>query len=891
MVKRMIGNGRKKCDACPCSALWDHTKIPVYENGRVIAQAPYREIGYRMSRHAKVAIVGESPGAHELLVGSCFCGPSGQLLDKELGEHGKYAPSQDRPDADVSLLNALRCHYPKKMMPPKDLTKALECCRDELIYYLQALKPELIVCFGDIAMRQVLRKKGITNARGKIFESGELKTKVFPTFHPAFILRDPSQAAYWKPDIARVCKMIDDNFTVRQSTAKVYQEIDDISFLLNRTDTVYVGLDTESQGLDYINRNNLLLCYQISDVEGHGYIIRLLEEVTDDSKHDFTITWPRLKERKLENRIVKVRVLPRYREKLQQLRLLMSRPNFRLIMHHGNHDIHFMEKVGIPHTEIQGDILDIQGALHLLDPDAFEKTTLGTAIQILTPHRDQHKTLVDKEEKKDMLEAQATDLQKFKSYSCADSDSTREVGLVLRDRLLEDYQLARYYGKFWHPITRTVLYEIEHNGIMFDRTRLPDVMVEVAKIIDDTTKEALALAPKAVLRDHASKGLRFSRKDLVRDILFSKRGFGLKATEKTESGATSTNKKYIERIRDELNHDSEVYEFLTKYLEWVPYDTLYKNFIKGYGQRVRTDGRLHPSIAALKATGRTGCSDPNLQNIPKRDPKITPIIRSLFIAPPSKVLLAFDYSQAELRWAGSWGRIRQFINAYRNRQDLHIITARGIVSNWDALDEIAKKAARQKAKPVNFGFLYGQHPKGFVIYARDEYKVKFSIEEGAAYREKFMVELYPDIPLWHQRDIDFARRNGFIRTALGRKRLTPNINSDNFKLRSEDERIAINTPIQGPASDSTLLAGLIARQEGFVDNISAKLVLFVHDELIFEVDEDKAEDFARQIHACFVHGVPQRIERDFGYRLSVPLEAECTIGKNLAEMKELRLTH
>lgn len=543
--------------------------------------------------------------------------------------------------------------------------------------------------------------------------------------------------------------------------------------------------------------------------------------------------------------------------------------------------------------------MDISLGAHLLDPDTYGNASLLDIQRAFVPHRADHKGAMD-EYKEDMLSAPSN---KLIVYAGADAASTLEAGSVIRQRLLDDEgkKLARYYAKFLHPVTTNVLYEIRKNGIKFDLQGLPLAVEEVVKYLTDKQKEALSFVPQKVLKAHAVKGLKLTRADLIIDILFSKNGFGLAPIGYTDGGKPSVGQALLKRLIDDADNISEDLDgFLTAYLDWAPFNKLHSTYLKGMTRFVKPDGRIHAQLSTTwTATGRTASRKPNLQNTPKRNKLVSDIIRSLFVAPPGKVLLSIDYSQSELRWIADRGRISKFREVFTKGGDIHTATAQGMFTKeqWDALllDKVRFDEVRRRAKAVNFGLVYGMHGKGFRVYARDNYGVRMSLEEANAYRNWYLNDQYDDIPLWHEREINTARRKGFCRSPIGRIRMLPNINSEDFMSRSAAERLAINTPIQGISSDSTLLAALIARKpevsdaiDAVIDDSGAKLVLFVHDELLVEADEDRYEEVARGLVQCFNEAVPARISRDFGYKMSVPLDSDISVGTKLSEMTKIK---
>lgn len=369
-------------------------------------------------------------------------------------------------------------------------------------------------------------------------------------------------------------------------------------------------------------------------------------------------------------------------------------------------------------------------------------------------------------------------------------------------------------------------------------------------------------------------------------MFFSKDGFKLPVLEKTPSEDPTTDRKVLVRLRDEIG-DGPAKEALSTLIEWGPYQKLYSTYLKGFEASVQPDGKLHTIITKCgTATGRTSSRQPNLQNVPKRNPTITKVIRSMLVAPPGKVLVAADYSQSELRWIAHESGEKNMRQIFLDGGDMHEITGKGLAERhgdvWEDLSKEDKKAYRQKAKPVNFGLPYGQSAKGFQAYARDQYGVKFTLEEAETYRTTFLNTLYPGLPLWHERRKEEARKYGFVRSAYGFIRRTPNINSSDLYKMGEDERIAVNTGIQSASNDSALLAALEARQSGFVDDNRAQLVLFIHDELIYAVDEDMVDEFVPGLLG-FMENIPTK---RFGFEFSVPLIADAKIGKSLAEMSD-----
>lgn len=872
----------KNCAECPL-AKHAGKKVKAYKGRSLAGTCEYCEVPYRgPKRNVDVMIVGESPGTYEIFKRQPFVGETGELVAKSLRENGIDPNS-------VFYANACRCMLDKDdKTNKKTLRSALACCRPALAKAIQLLKPKAILCFGDVALTQVLKQSGITKKRGRFQRSEEFDCWVFPTFHPAACFRDQGKFAFWTPDMATFAKFVKDGFVMTEVAEKgVYQDVDSIKFILDKQN-ITVAIDTETQGADFADPNSVVISYSISDEEGKGYNIWLCTECEPDEA-DHVINWPRkVASRKTEIVDVPVKFAPNYVKRLDELAALCKRKDIKKVMMNGNYDLHRLRQLGIKRFEVESYTMDVQLAAHSMDPDNFIKASLLNIQTAFLTNKADHKTAFQEQvDKADMLAAAKENPERHTLYAAADTDVTLGCANVLRHHLMQDKALVNYYAKLAHPVQSIVLYEIEKNGIPFNMELLPETKERIASVIRQKEEAFLALVPDKVIDKHKSAGLRLTRANFIRDVFFTKRlGFGLPVLQKTPSGDPTTDRKVLVRLRDELE-DCPAKEALSLLIEWGPYQKLYSTYLKGFENAVKPDGRLHTQITKTgTATGRTSSSQPNLQNIPKRNPEIQKAIRSMLVAPPGKILVAADYSQSELRWIAHESGDRAMRQIFLDGGDMHKITGKGLAERhnevWDNLSKEEQKAYRQKAKPVNFGLPYGQSAKGFQAYARDQYGVVFTLEEAEGYRTAFLNHLYPQLPQWHEARKSEARKYGFVRSAYGFIRRTPNINHSDEYLRGEDERVAVNTGIQSASNDSTLLGALEARRSGFVDDKRAQLVLFIHDELIYAVDEDFVDEFVPGL----LHYMEQLPTKQFGFEFSVPLIAEAKVGYSLSEMHD-----
>jgi DNA polymerase-1 len=281
---------------------------------------------------------------------------------------------------------------------------------------------------------------------------------------------------------------------------------------------------------------------------------------------------------------------------------------------------------------------------------------------------------------------------------------------------------------------------------------------------------------------------------------------------------------------------------------------------------IEKDGRIHTTFnQTVTATGRLSSSEPNLQNIPRKG-ELAEMIRTAFIAPKNKKLVAIDYSQIDLRVAAHVANDPKMIEIFQNDRDIHQTTAAWV--NGIDLNEVTKEQ-RKEAKSLNFGVLYGMGVYGFMQDSGVSRKrAEFFIEQ---YMKSFNI-----LKDYLDKTKEFAKENGFVETEMGRRRYVGGINSSNFQLRNAAERIAINLPIQGLAAD-IMKKSMIEVEKKILSNYDSeqvKMILQIHDELIFEVDEALVKKFVSEIKPVM----------EGAYQLKVPLKVEASIGENWKEL-------
>src|SRR5690606_18147116 len=426
-------------------------------------------------------------------------------------------------------------------------------------------------------------------------------------------------------------------------------------------------------------------------------------------------------------------------------------------------------------------------------------------------------------------------------YAAEDAHVTYRLYEVLDEKLKVHPELSQLLHRIEMPVAR-ILTKMEENGIQLDVHFLDQLSEEFAQTIQNLENQIIELADQS---------FNVSSPKQVGEILFDK--LGLKGGKKTSTGQYSTSESILEKL------DHPIAALI---LEYRGLSKLKSTYTDGLCKQANNDsGRVHTSYhQALTATGRLSSTDPNLQNIPIRE-KIRRPFRKASVAPKSRVLLAADYSQIELRLMAHFSQDEALVHAFNHGQDVHRRTAAEVLGI--AFEEVTNDQRRQ-AKAVNFGLLYGMSEFGLTR------QLGFTRQESQEYIKQYF-HRYPGIYEYMQRTRQVALDQGFVETVSGRRLYTPDIDARNMMVRKAAERAAINAPLQGSAADIIKMA--MIEVDKMLPKDQAKMLLQVHDELVFEVDEAIADELAPKL-AEVMQSVLQ---------ISVPLLVEVGKGKNWDE--------
>jgi DNA polymerase-1 len=425
-------------------------------------------------------------------------------------------------------------------------------------------------------------------------------------------------------------------------------------------------------------------------------------------------------------------------------------------------------------------------------------------------------------------------------YSCEDADQTLDVHLALWPRIEREPGLARIYAL--EIAASEVLFQMERHGVLIDTALLHQQSQQLGLRVLELEGQAHQLA---------GQPFNLGSPKQIGEIFFQK--LGLPVIKKTATGAPSTDEEVLEKL-------AEDYPLPACILEHRGLAKLKSTYTDKLPQLADAQGRVHTHYAqAVAVTGRLASNDPNLQNIPVRTPEGRRI-REAFIAPPGCVILSCDYSQIELRIMAHISGDAALLAAFAHGQDVHRATASEVFGV--APDQVAPEQ-RRYAKVINFGLIYGMSSYGL---ARS-----LGIDNTAArnYIARYF-ERYPGVARYMDDIREQARARGYVETVFGRRLYLPDIRGGNGPRRAAAERAASNAPMQGTAADLIKMAMLKVQQGLQDERRAARMVMQVHDELVFEVPEAEVE-WARRAIPEWMAGVAQ---------LKVPLIAEAGIGPN-----------
>ncbi len=434
----------------------------------------------------------------------------------------------------------------------------------------------------------------------------------------------------------------------------------------------------------------------------------------------------------------------------------------------------------------------------------------------------------------------------LKEEVCEKAKFIYETRKQILEKLKEEGE-EELFTKIEMPLT-SVLADMELTGIKVDKNYLEQVQNELKDKLDTASEEIYELAGKEFnIMSPSQLGI------VLFDDLQIKYPKRIKDNKKY-----STNKEILDKIKND-------HPIVNKILEYRTIAKIYTNYAIGLQEEIRSDQRIHTIFTqTLTRTGRLSSIEPNLQNIPARS-EYSSVIRRAFVPDDDSVILSSDYSQVELRIFAHISKEKNLIQAFVEDKDIHTKTASDIFHV--PMSEVTKDM-RRNAKAVNFGILYGI--SGFGL-SED---LGIDIKTAKNFIDNYL-ETYPGITKYMEQEKQNAYKYGYVKTLMNRKRVIEELKSKNYIIRSAGERIALNTPIQGTAADILKKAMVEIYDEFNKRNLKSKMLIQVHDELVFNVLKDELD-------------IVKKIVRDImenTFKLDVPLKVDIEVGNNWFEAK------
>ncbi|MEW6417208.1 MAG: DNA polymerase I [Nitrospirota bacterium] len=505
------------------------------------------------------------------------------------------------------------------------------------------------------------------------------------------------------------------------------------------------------------------------------------------------------------------------------------------IGHNLKYDILILKQDGI---HVKGTLFDTMIASYLINPNKPNHSLEEVALEYLSYRK---KTFIEVIGKKSSFSE--VPLEEATLYASEDAGLSLELKEILFNKLREN-NLENIYFNIEMPLVH-VLADMEDAGVKIDTDKLKGISKEIERELDGIQRRIYFLA---------GEEFNINSPKQLSKVLFHSLGFQPRKKTKTgfstEMGVLEELAESHELPREILNYRS-LSKLKTTYIDVLP--TLINP----------KTGRIHTSFnQTATATGRLSSSDPNLQNIPIRG-EWGKRIRETFIAEEGNLLLSADYSQVELRILAHLSQDYGLIDAFRNNLDIHARTASEIFGI--TIDKVTPDI-RRTAKTVNFGVIYGISPFGL------SETLSISRDEAKKYIEEYFNK-HPGVKSYIERTVEEARNRGYVSTLFGRRRAIPEIKSKNSNIRQQGERLAINSPIQGTAADIIKIAMINIWKRLKDSGLKTKMILQVHDELLFELPIQEIE---------IVIDIVKK-EMEGAITLSVPLSVDINYGKNWSE--------
>lgn len=732
----------------------------------------------------------------------------------------------------VYYTNAIKCACPRGT---KYKVGDIKKCKHHLDKEIAAVQPTYVLVLGAQALKATV-DGSITELNGVMVEKDGIK--YMPSYSPGIVYRDPGKAPFVEKAMNNFKAMMEGNLEglpeldIRPITNM--RELKRAFHHLKDNDYLHLSYDIETTGLVRFEDEVNLFGFGNDRVQ---YIIPLEARYSP-------LKGARLAQRKLIRTCIN----------------WLNRNTKALVAGNGKFDDLFLKyRFGVkPNITF-----DVVLASHILNENTPNGVKENAVLECNAPEWD-----VDKDLKTGKYKTREK-YQEYLTYLGYDIYYEYKLYKVFYKKLKQDRALMRLFYHLYMP--GIISYEtVEEHGVFIYPQQFKKVRKHLESEREAIEKQLLKMAKHEVNWNSPAQ---------IQKLLYEE--LKLPVIETTESGSPSTSEATLMQLRDK----HPIVELILKYRG---VNIQISHFIDGWinrmwGRRLFPNFKLHGTV-----TGRTSCTDPNLQQVPR-----DPIIRNLVGAPEGWSVVEIDYSQAELRIAAIMSGDETMKRIYQTGGDIHTHTYEMITGEKVSDDKYIKKEQRKKAKAVNFGFVYGMGWRKFKIYARDNYGVDLTDKEAEQWRKRFF-QAYHSLPKWHSKQRRIVQSMGQVRSPIGRLRRLPDIYSTDKSKKAEAERQSINSPVQGFGSDLTILgmSEIMGNAQSYdpdyvLDKDKFFVIGTVHDATLFEVRNDYLMEFCPKAKHILEH--PKALEEVFHFDTDVPIVADVAVGRSWGAGIELHM--
>lgn len=740
----------------------------------------------------------------------------------------------------------------------------VKACRQYLEQEIAEVKPTHILALGNEGLNAAVGKSGITKYRGQLFEKDGYTT--MPTISPMAVNRNPGQRPGYIADL----RLFANTYLGKATGVKVPKwtyidtkaKLKQLKTILTRCSLISFDVETTVHNLGEFDPNAKIITLAGTCIVEHkgkdmifGFCVPLYHP-----ESPWQTTWKS--------------VLKFLKPALEGIR--------RGIAQNGKFDCRWLRRFGVEmhHT------FDTMLAIHLLNENIAKglKPNAQARLGVAPWGMDTKNLLQDP-------------IKEVALYNFLDTYYTYLLYKQLKEELMEQPRLMRILTKLYMPASRDLV-PTEQRGVWLDIDRMRERKPQVEEILAKISGQLAEYLPDPDSDDWPtdSKGrkkleINWNASRFARWFLFEWMNLPVTARGKEKADGSPGDPSMAEDVLLHLQQDHP-HKVIDLMLERVSWQKNLSSFFNAYEQMYDENHRIHTTfklagtvtgrlssgkIESDKVSGKANLRGVNLQQVPR-----DPLIRGMFGAPPGWSFVEFDYSQIELRIAAFIAKEKHMIQLYQEGADIHMTTAMAVTGLPQA--KVTKEIRKKVGKPVNFGFLYGMGWRKFIETAFNNYGAVFNEQEAQGYRTAYF-DLYPDLQRWHERQRRLVRANGRVQSPLGRIRHLPDIYSPDKGVQAEAERQAINSPVQGFASDMALLSMTLINAEFRRQNIAGHCLGLVHDAINFEIRDD---DLHRALPICkTIMEDPTPLRKKFGTVLTIPIIADCKIGRHWGDAHEV----